>query len=201
MPTVQEMRRVLLLCGVLVMSPITLISATDSFSDESRADHESTVDSEKSTERWWDDSTPQGMLTASWVFAGQPGGPSTQGPRIAYGPLGNGDEYYGWAEFWLAYREGGDQRVTSIGLALVPITLLYRRIGFGAMLVGGFEHRRKEDGAALAAVLGLGTDFVVRLSPRWDIATSAELDYRTTVDMEYQLRLGLRFHDKRISAW
>jgi hypothetical protein len=168
---------------------------------ETASNSDSHVDAEASTDRWWDDSVQQGMITATWINAQEPGGPSTEGPRIAYGIYGASDESFIWNEFWLSSREGGGQRINSIGMTLVPITLLYRRIGVGPMLDVGFERRSEDGGSVVAGIIGVGADFVVRLFRRWDFATAVEYDYRTTVDSEYQVRFGLRFHHEHISAW
>lgn len=159
-------------------------------------------DAEESAEYWWEgDPTPQGMITMGWTSANDTAGPSTHGPRIAYGPLGIGDESYGWAEFLLGFREGGGQRVTAVGLSLVPITMIYRRLGLGLLLDAGFERHKEPDRAVLAGILGIGAEFVVRLSRRWDLSTTAEVDYRTTFESDSQIRFGLRYHHERLSVW
>jgi hypothetical protein len=141
------------------------------------------------------------MISASWAYANSTAGPSTHGGRLAYGAVGIGDESYGWAEFWLAFREGGDQRITSTGLSLVPLSFLYRRVGLGALLDIGLERRRESDRAVVAGILGVGVEFVVRLSRRWDVVTTVESDYHTTADGSSQARFALRFHHERIPVW
>jgi len=160
------------------------------------------ADAEGSGEFWWErDPTPQGMVTASWTYANDTDGPNTQGLRVAYGPLGAGDEYYGWAEYWLAFRQAEARRITSAGLSLVPISLLYRRIGVGFLLDIGLERRKDRDRAALSGLIGGGAEFVVRLFRRWDFVSTAEAAFRTTVDVESQLRFAIRFHHEKISVW
>jgi len=140
------------------------------------------------------------MITVGAVYANDNDGPSSHGFRVAYGGCGIGDEYYGWAEFWAAYREGGDQDSTSVGLSLVPISLIYRRVALGALIDVGFERRKHPDRVVLAGVIGTGADFAVRLARRWDFFTAVEIDYRTTFAAETQVRFGVRFHHEKLGT-
>ncbi len=183
-------------CSLVAAACNTAIRAAEvTINDKARAEVEASI------ERWWDDSVQQGMITVGWVSAQDQGGPSTEGPRIAYGLFGASDESFIWTEFWLATREGGDQRIASTGVSMVPIVFLHRRIGVGPLIDVGFERRSERDGSVLAGTIGIGADFVVRLLKRWDFATTGEFEYRTTFDTSYQLRFSIRFHHERISLW
>jgi hypothetical protein len=141
------------------------------------------------------------MLTGAWIYAGGTASPDNQGIRVAYGPFGINEEFYGWGEFWASYREGGDQTITAVGASVLPVSFQHLRLGWGPLFNAGFEQRKQGTRAVLAGVIGIGPELVVRLSTRCDLAATAEFDYLTTLNFEYQARLAFRFHDERISLW
>jgi hypothetical protein len=141
------------------------------------------------------------MLSAALVYADGTASPVNKGLWIAYGAFDIEDEFFGCAEFWLAYREGDEQSLASLGATIQPITFRHGRLGWGPFFNAGFEQRRGGGRVVLAGVLGAGGELVVRLSDRWDFATAAELDYLTTLDSEFQFRAAIRYHSMKISAW
>jgi hypothetical protein len=141
------------------------------------------------------------MITVGWTYADGTVGPANRGVRLAYGPFGFADEFLGSAEFWIAFREGGKQSITSVGACMVPVSFRYRRLGWGPLFDVGLRQFKEEGNVVLAGIVGVGPELVVRLARRWDLAATAEIDYVTTLDSELQLRLAVRYHHERISAW
>jgi hypothetical protein len=157
--------------------------------------------SRKTTDKWWKcPSTPEGMITAGWTYADGTV-PETQGLRLAYGPFGVSDEFCGWGEFFLTVRNGEGNRVTAAGASYLPFSFQHKRLGWGPVFTAGLEQRKAGDSLVLAGLIGFGPELVVRLFRRWDFAATGEIDYVTTLDSEFQVRLGFRYHHPRISAW
>jgi hypothetical protein len=140
----------------------------------------------------------QGMITLTYAYASDSAGPRTKGVRIGYGYTGFPVDDYPWGEFWLAYREDGDQDITAAGLAVVPAAKLYERFRIGLLVDLGFSRRRVDDRSIHAGLIGAGVEGVFRISRRSDFVSTVEAIYRTTADLEVQARIGIRFHHDKL---
>jgi hypothetical protein len=190
--------RIVLLVALAIAASVTTVVAGD---DVWLPKPPPPVDEGSSEEYWWEgEPLPWGAITASYVFSNYSDSPSPSGVRLSFGPMGIGDEYYGWLDFWVSYREAEDDQITSIGVSEVPLACRYRRVAIGWLFNAGFERLADPDRYVLAGIIGIGGDFVVRLFRHWDFVSSAEIDYRTTVEAETQLRVAIRFHHSKLGG-
>ncbi len=147
---------------------------------------------------WDSDPTIRGMLTVSYAHASDSDGPSTQGIRFGYGFLGGKRNDYPWGEFWATFREDDEYEITAAGLSVVPVAKVSRRFGVGPLFDLGLSRREHNGRSVYAGLVGAGAEGVVRIGRRWDLVTTAEAAYRTTGDVEFQARVGVRFHHRKI---
>lgn len=156
----------------------------------------------ESDDYWWEsEPSPRAMISLSSVHADENAGPNTDGLRVGFGILYGKEDDYAWGELWAAYRENGQYDVTSAGVSAVPFWLRHRRLGVGLLLDIGVSYRRDDDRSAFAGMIGAGVEGAVRLCRRWDFVAAAESVYRTTSEIDRQLRFGIRYHHEKLVKW
>ncbi len=140
----------------------------------------------------------EGTITVTWALAEDSAGPSTQGLRVGYGFLGAPADDYPWGEYWVAFRQDDEHDITAAGLSVVPVARIRDRFAVGPLVDLGVSRRRVGSRTLFAGMIGAGAEAMVRVSSRWDLVTTVEAAYRTTSDLEFQARFGLRFHHEKI---
>ncbi len=187
------LRQVLPALVLALCAPDLFLAGTESPERRPRSDPE-----EPAENRWERDPAIRGMFTVSYTYASDSAGPSTRGFRIGYGYSGGPADDYPWGEFWATFRENGSYDIMAAGLSAVPVSMFHERLGLGFLVDLGVSRRRERSRSVFAGMIGAGVEGFVRISRRWDFVSTAEAVYRTTSDIEFQARAGVRFHHEKI---